>query len=71
MRISSEVIRAIREAKDHIPIEYYIYELNEIGAGDLKKLIQKQRKALLLGIYDDLGAGLFGEKWRATTKSPV
>jgi len=52
-----EVLQAIREAKHHIHIEYYIYEDDEIGQLMAEALIQKAREGVEVRfIYDDFGS---------------
>lgn len=50
------VLDAIRLAKDHIHIEYYIYEDDEIGKAVENLLIQKVKEGVTVRfIYDDFG----------------
>lgn len=52
-----EVISALRAAKHHIHIEYYIYENDEIGREIEEILIQKVKEGVdVRFIYDDFGA---------------
>ncbi len=52
-----EVLSAIRQAKHHIHIEYYIYEDDEIGAAIADALIQKAEEGVTVRfIYDDFGS---------------
>lgn len=52
-----EVLDAIRNAKDHIHIEYYIYEDDEIGRTIADALIQKAKEGIAVRlIYDDFGS---------------
>ena len=52
-----EVLNALREAKDHIHFEYYIYEDDEIGKAIEKVLIQKAAEGITVRfIYDDFGS---------------
>jgi cardiolipin synthase len=52
-----EVLRAIAEAKDHIHIEYYIYEDDEIGHTLEQLLIRKAQEGVVVRfIYDDFGS---------------
>ena len=51
------VLEALREAKDHIHIEYYIYEDDEIGRAIEEVLIQKAEEGVQVRfIYDDFGS---------------
>ncbi len=53
-----EVIKALKSAKEHIHIEYYIYNDDEIGneIGDI--LLQKAKEGVRVRvIYDDFGSG--------------
>jgi cardiolipin synthase len=52
-----EVIKALKEAKHHIHMEYYIFEDDEIGKEIKNILIQKAKEGLQVRfIYDDLGS---------------
>lgn len=52
-----EVMQALRDAKHHIHIEYYIYEQDEIGTAIIELLIQKAREGVEVRfIYDDFGS---------------
>src|SRR5690606_27337526 len=52
-----EVIKALKEAKHHIHLEYYIYENDEIGRQIEKILIDKARQGVEVRfIYDDFGS---------------
>lgn len=52
-----EVIKALKEAKHHIHLEYYIYENDEIGRQIEKILIDKARQGIKVRfIYDDFGS---------------
>lgn len=52
-----EVIKALKEAKHHIHIEYYIYENDEIGQQIEEILIEKARQGVTVRfIYDDFGS---------------
>lgn len=58
-----EVLRAIAEAKDHIHLEYYIYEDGIIGRTLAEALIQKAREGVTVRfIYDDFGSHSIGRK---------
>lgn len=52
-----EVIDALKQAKHHIHLEYYIYEQDEIGTAIIELLIQKAREGVEVRfIYDDFGS---------------
>ena len=52
-----DVLRALKEAKDHIHIEYYIFEDDEIGKEIEEILIQKVKEGVQVRfIYDDYGS---------------
>ncbi len=52
-----EVLRALREAKDHIHIEYYIYEDDEVGREIEGILVEKVKEGVdVRFIYDDFGS---------------
>lgn len=52
-----EVLEALRNAKNHIHIEYYIYEMDEIGNQIQEILIQKAKEGIKIRfIYDDFGS---------------
>ncbi len=52
-----EVLKALQEAKNHIHIEYYIYEDDETGRAIEKVLIQKAKEGVdVRFIYDDFGS---------------
>jgi cardiolipin synthase len=52
-----EVLAALKEAKNHIHIEYYIYEDDEIGRAIENILIQKAKEGVdVRFIYDDFGS---------------
>ena len=51
------VIQAMEEAKDHIHIEYYIYENDKIGRVIEEILIRKSKQGVTIRfIYDDFGS---------------
>ena len=51
------VIQALEEAKDHIHIEYYIYENDKIGKTIKEILIRKAKQGITVRfIYDDFGS---------------
>lgn len=53
----SELIKALKEAKNHIHIEYYIYENDEIGKLIQSVLVQKVNEGVTVRfIYDDYGS---------------
>jgi len=52
-----EVLKALQEAKNHIHLEYYIYENDEIGRAIEKVLIRKAKEGVAVRfIYDDFGS---------------
>jgi cardiolipin synthase len=52
-----ELIKALKEAKDHIHLEYYIYEDDEIGKLIQSVLVQKANEGVTVRlIYDDYGS---------------
>ena len=52
-----EVLAALKEAKNHIHIEYYIYEDDEIGRAIENILVQKAQEGVdVRFIYDDFGS---------------
>jgi cardiolipin synthase A/B len=52
-----EVLSAIQSAKNHIHIEYYIYEDDNIGRAIEKVLIEKAKEGVAVRfIYDDFGS---------------
>ncbi|WP_316803306.1 cardiolipin synthase [Pedobacter nototheniae] len=52
-----EVLQALREAKHHIHIEYYIFEDDEVGRSIESILIQKAKEGVKIRfIYDDFGS---------------
>lgn len=52
-----EALKALNEAKNHIHIEYYIYEDGEIGKSIEQVLIQKAKEGVEVRfIYDDFGS---------------
>ncbi len=52
-----EVLSAIRQAKHHIHLEYYIYEDGEIGTAIADALIKKAEEGVAVRfIYDDFGS---------------
>ncbi len=52
-----EVLEAIRQAQDHIHIEYYIYEDDKIGKAIEQALAQKAKEGVSIRfIYDDFGS---------------
>lgn len=58
-----EVLSAIRQAKHHIHIEYYIYEDDEIGCAIADALIQKVKEGVIVRfIYDDFGSRTIRKK---------
>lgn len=58
-----EVLQAMRDAKHHIHIEYYIYEDDEIGREIGELMIQKAREGVdVRFIYDDFGSRTIRKK---------
>jgi len=52
-----EVLEALRKAKHHIHIEYYIYEQDKIGEQIEELLVQKANEGVQVRfIYDDFGS---------------
>ncbi|MGN6540339.1 MAG: PLDc N-terminal domain-containing protein [Ginsengibacter sp.] len=52
-----EVLRALKEARNHIHMEYYIYEDDEIGREIEKVLIEKAKEGVTVRFnYDDFGS---------------
>lgn len=65
-----EVLRALRKAKHHIHIEYYIYEDDTIGRAIEEILIQKAQEGVAVRfIYDDLGSRKIRKKLVGRLKS--
>ena len=58
-----EVIEAMKAAKNHIHLEYYIYEDDEIGREMEKVMIQKVKEGVTVRfIYDDFGSASIRKK---------
>lgn len=52
-----ELLKAIRAAKHHIHLEYYIYERDETGMSVIELLIEKAKQGVIVRfIYDDFGS---------------
>lgn len=52
-----ELLKALNEARQHIHIEYYIYECDEIGTAVIEMLIKKATEGVEVRfIYDDFGS---------------
>jgi cardiolipin synthase len=52
-----ELIEAMKKAKHHIHLEYYIYEQDEIGSAIIELLIEKAKEGVEVRfIYDDFGS---------------
>lgn len=65
-----EVLDALRAAKDHIHIEYYIYEDDEIGRALAEVLIQKAEEGVQVRfIYDDFGSRSIRRKMGARLRA--
>lgn len=59
-----EVLKALIEAKNHIHIEYYIYEDDEIGTEIGNILIKKAQEGVQIRfIYDDFGSSSIRKKF--------
>jgi cardiolipin synthase len=59
-----EVLQALKEAKNHIHIEYYIYEDDDIGTEIENILIQKALEGVAVRfIYDDFGSSSIRKKF--------
>jgi cardiolipin synthase len=57
------LLEAIKSAKHHIHIEYYIYEYDDIGSTIIELLIQKAREGVQVRlIYDDFGSPTINKK---------
>lgn len=64
-----EVLKAMREAKHHIHIEYYIFENDTIGSEIENILIKKAKEGLEIRfIYDDFGSPGINKKMEARFK---
>ncbi len=60
-----EVLKALKEAKNHIHLEYYIYEDDEIGREIEQILIQKAKEGVAVRLYMMiLGVVRLDEHWR-------
>lgn len=65
-----EVLDAMRRAKNHIHIEYYIYEDDEIGRAIEQVLVQKAREGITVRfIYDDFGSRSIRKKMVSRLKA--
>ncbi len=65
-----EVIAALKAAQDHIHIEYYIYEDDEIGNEITDILIRKAKEGITVRfIYDDFGSLAIRKKMVAKMKA--
>jgi cardiolipin synthase len=52
-----ELLNALKEAKHHIHLQYYIYECDETGLSIIELLIQKAKQGVMVRfIYDDFGS---------------
>lgn len=59
-----ELLRALRDAKSHIHLEYYIYENDTTGNAIADILIEKAREGLEVRfMYDDFGSHSLGAKF--------
>lgn len=53
----SNLLAAIQQAKDHIHLEYYIYEYDNVGSMIIDALIEKAKEGVAIKfIYDDFGS---------------
>ncbi|MEO6131719.1 MAG: cardiolipin synthase [Saprospiraceae bacterium] len=58
-----EVLQALKAAKDHIHVQYYIYEDDKIGGEIEEVLIQKVKEGVTVRfMYDDFGSHSIGKK---------
>ncbi|HEY5371745.1 MAG TPA: cardiolipin synthase [Hanamia sp.] len=65
-----EVLKALSEAKDHIHIEYYIYEDDDIGTEIGSILIKKAEEGVdVRFIYDDFGSSSIRKKFVTLLKA--
>ena len=65
-----EVMKAIEEAKDHIHIEYYIYDDDDIGGEVSEALIRKAKEGVTVRfMYDDFGSRSIRRKMAKRLKS--
>jgi cardiolipin synthase A/B len=65
-----EMLEAMRNAKQHIHIEYYIFEDDEIGRQMEEMMIQKVREGVVVRlIYDDFGSRPIRKKMVARLKA--
>src|SRR5665213_137961 len=65
-----EVLKAMSEAKDHIHIEYYIYEDDDIGTEIGSILIKKAEEGVdVRFIYDDFGSSSIRKKFVTLLKA--
>ncbi len=64
-----EVIKALKEAKHHIHLEYYIYENDTIGTEIENILISKAKEGVIVRfIYDDFGSPNINKKMEKRLK---
>jgi cardiolipin synthase len=58
-----ELLAAIRTAKNHVHLEYYIYECDETGSELIELLIKKAKEGIAVRfIYDDFGSPTIKKK---------
>ncbi len=58
-----EMLQAIRQAKHHVHLEYYIYEYDKIGSELIELLIEKAKEGVEVRfIYDDFGSPTIKKK---------
>lgn len=59
----AELLEAMSKAKNHIHIEYYIFEQDEIGSSIIEMLIKKAQEGIRIRfIYDDFGSPTIKKK---------
>ena len=65
-RTFDAIFEAIREARDHVHLEYYIFEPDTIGTGLRDLLVQKAQQGLTVRLLlDALGSKRIGRKFMA------
>jgi cardiolipin synthase len=65
-----EVLKALQQARNHIHIEYYIYEDDEIGTEIGEVLIKKAQEGVEVRfIYDDFGSSSIRKKFVSNLKA--
>ncbi len=64
-----DIFRAIREARDHVHLEYYIYEPDRIGTALRDLLIEKAKEGVVVRLLlDSLGSRSIGSTFMAPMK---